>query len=62
MPDALTAYELKRSGGLRVRGDQAEREREEARARAVGAEGEAKVLREALAEARRPAWHRWFWL
>ena len=46
----------------RARSDQAEREREEARVRAAGAEGEAKVLREALVEARRPIWHRWFGL
>ena len=46
----------------RARSDQAEREREEARVRAAGAESEAKVLREALVEARRPMWHRWFGL
>ncbi len=39
--------------------EQAEREREEARIRAAAAEGEAKGLREALAEARRPFWRRW---
>lgn len=51
----------------RARSDQAEREREEARVRAASAEGEARALREALAEARttiaearRPAWRRWF--
>ncbi len=38
---------------------QAEREREEARVRAAAAEGEAKGLRDALAEARRPFWRRW---
>ena len=43
----------------RARAAQAEREREEARSRAAAAEGEAKGLREALAEARRPFWRRW---
>ena len=43
----------------RARAAQAEREREEARIRAAAAEGEAKGLREALAEARRPFWRRW---
>ena len=42
----------------RARAAQAEREREEARIRAA-AEGEARGLREALAEARRPFWRRW---
>lgn len=53
----------------RVRTDRAEREREEARVRAAAVEGEVKVLREALtearatiAEARKPAWQRWFGL
>lgn len=39
--------------------DQARQEREDARVRAAGAEGEAKALREALVDARRPAWRRW---
>jgi regulator of protease activity HflC (stomatin/prohibitin superfamily) len=34
----------------------------DARVRAAGAEGEARALREALAEARRPAWRRWLGL
>lgn len=42
--------------------DQARQEREDARVRAAGAEGEAKALREALVEARRPAWRRWLGL
>ncbi len=40
-------------------GGQPERGREEARIRAATAEGEAKGLRLALAEARRPFWRRW---
>lgn len=39
--------------------DQARQEREDARVRAASAEGVEKALREALAEARRPAWRRW---
>ena len=63
-----------REAEVRTRADQAERERnmaaqdrEQATAWAVSAEGEAKALRAALAEAqaglaeaRRPAWQRWF--
>ena len=63
-----------REAEVRTRADQAERERnlaaqdrERATAWAVSAEGEAKALRAALAEAqaalteaRRPAWRRWF--
>ena len=37
-------------------------DREDARVRAATAEGEARALREALAEARRPAWRRWLGL
>lgn len=40
--------------------DTARQEREDARVRAASAEGEAKALREALADARRPFWQRWF--
>jgi hypothetical protein len=43
----------------RARAAEAEREREVARIAAAAAEGEVKGLREALAEARRPAWRRW---
>lgn len=39
--------------------DQARQERETARVEAAGAMGEARALREALDEARRPAWRRW---
>ena len=39
--------------------DQARQERETARVEAAGAVGEARALREALDEARRPAWRRW---
>ena len=39
--------------------DQARQEREDARIRAASAEGEARALREALEEARRPTWRRW---
>ena len=39
---------------------QADKEREAARIEAAAAIGEAKGLREALAEAKRPAWRRWF--
>ncbi len=39
--------------------DQARQERETARVEAAGAIGEARALREALDEARRPAWRRW---
>ncbi len=45
--------------GVEARAIQAEREREEARIRAAAAEGEAKGLRLALEEARRPFWRRW---
>ena len=37
-------------------------DREDARVRAATADGEARALREALAEARRPAWRRWLGL
>lgn len=43
----------------RARAVQAEREREAARVAAAEAAGEARGLREALAEARRPWWRRW---
>lgn len=39
--------------------DQARQDREAARVEAAGATGEARALREALDEARRPAWRRW---
>lgn len=39
--------------------DQARQEREIARVEAASATGEARALREALDEARRPAWRRW---
>ena len=39
--------------------DVARAEREIAKVAAAAAEGEAKGLREALAEARRPFWRRW---
>ena len=42
--------------------DQARQEREAARVQAAGVDGEVRVLREALAEARRPAWRRWLGL
>ncbi len=42
--------------------DQARQEREAARVQAAGAEGEVRALREALVEARRPAWRRWLGL
>ncbi len=42
--------------------DQVRQEREDARVRAAMAEGEAKALREALGESRRPAWRRWLGL
>ena len=42
--------------------DKAREEREEARVRAASAEGEARALREALVEARRPGWRRWIGL
>lgn len=45
-----------------VERDQARQEREAARVQAATAEGEVKGLREALAEARRPAWRRWLGL
>ncbi len=43
----------------RARAAQAEREREAAKVAAAAAEGEAKGLRLALEEARRPFWRRW---
>ena len=43
----------------RARAARAEREREAAKVAAAGAEGEAKGLRLALEEARRPFWRRW---
>jgi hypothetical protein len=45
--------------GLSARAAQAEREREAAKVAAAAAEGEAKGLRLALEEARRPFWRRW---
>ena len=51
--------EQERADGAEARAVQAEREREEARIRAAAAEGEAKGLRLALEEARRPFWRRW---
>lgn len=42
--------------------DEARQEREAARVQAAGSDGEVRVLREALAEARRPAWRRWLGL
>ncbi len=42
--------------------DQARQEREAARVQAASADGEMRALREALAEARRPAWRRWLGL
>ena len=39
--------------------DAARAEREAAKVAAASAEGEARGLREALAEARRPFWRRW---
>ena len=63
LTDALRAHVAELSGRLeqaeRER-DQARQEREDARVRAAGAEGEVRALREALEEARRPAWRRWF--
>ncbi|MDP9373252.1 MAG: hypothetical protein M3Q65_12525 [Chloroflexota bacterium] len=44
---------------LRERAGRAEAEREAAKVAAAAAEGEAKGLREALTEARRPFWRRW---
>jgi hypothetical protein len=41
------------------RPQEAEREREEARARTAAPEGEVKDLRDAAAEAKRPFWRRW---
>lgn len=42
--------------------DQVRQEREQARIEAAAAQGAAGALREALAEARRPAWRRWLGL
>lgn len=54
------------AAALRERIDRAEQEhdvirqdREDARVRAATAEGQAEALREALTDARRPAWRRW---
>ena len=52
--------ERERADRAESRAIQAEREREEARIRAAAAEGEAKGLRLALEEARRPFWRRWW--
>jgi hypothetical protein len=48
-----------RAGWAEAERDAARAEREEARSRAAAAEGAAKGLREALAEARQPWWRRW---
>jgi hypothetical protein len=56
---AAIERERERADQQEARATAAEREREDARVRAAAAEGEAKGLREALAEARRPFWRRW---
>ena len=55
-----TAAELRdRIGRVEQERDVLRQDREDARVRAATAEGEARVLREALENARRPAWRRW---
>jgi hypothetical protein len=58
-PRCLPRRRQRRPGDDRARVEAAEREREEARIRAA-AEAEVRGLREALTEARRPFWRRWF--
>jgi chromosome segregation ATPase len=48
-----------RAGRAEAERDAARAEREAAKVAAASAEGEARGLREALAEARRPFWRRW---
>jgi hypothetical protein len=57
--DALGRAE-QRADRAEAERDAARAEREAGRVAAAAAEGEAKGLREALAEARRPFWRRWF--
>ena len=58
-----TAAELRdRISRIEQERDVLRQDREDARVRAAIAEGEARALREVLAEARRPAWQRWLGL
>lgn len=57
----LDQVERARDAALQER-DAARQDREDARVRAASAEGETRALREALDEARRPAWQRWLGL
>ena len=59
MADATAAELRDRIGRVEQERDVIRQDREDARVRAATAEGEARALREALAEARRPAWRRW---
>ena len=51
--------ERERAAKAEQRAERAEAEREAAKVAAASAEGEAKGLRLALEEARRPFWRRW---
>lgn len=52
-------HSISRPQSMRCVATAARQQREDARVRAASAEGEARALRGALAEARRPTWRRW---
>ena len=62
MADATAAELRDRISRIEQERDVIRQDREDARVRAATAEGEARALREVLAEARRPAWRRWLGL
>ena len=59
MADTMAAELRDRLGRIEQERDALRQDREDARVRAATAEGEARALREALDDARRPAWRRW---
>ena len=62
MADTAAAQLQDRISRIEQERDAIRQDREDARVRAATAEGEARALREALAEARRPDWRRWLGL
>ena len=59
MADTMAAELRDRIDHVEQERDVLRQDREDARVRAATAEGEARALREALDDARRPAWRRW---